>query len=172
MCWWSDFGLSVKKIIIIILMTNMFIKLSLNSKILITTSSKETAGTPAEVRVKLPCFLFKLLGQLMWLEQNLGNKLVMCCPLRHSPGFIPENLGKESEFLHFPYHCDSLFCSTPWQFFLHKYRDWRRKDKEESPRFASQTYGLLVPSTAALTADVHWHSFKSLSSSELFILIN
>lgn len=46
----SDCGLSVKNIVIIILMTNTFIKLCLNSKTLITSSSKETAGTPAEVR--------------------------------------------------------------------------------------------------------------------------
>lgn len=94
-------------------MTNMFIKISLNSKTLITSSSKETAGTPTEVRVKLPCFfLFKLLGQLMWLEQNLGSKSAMCRPLRHSPGFLPENLGKESVSHHCHCRCDSLFLSS------------------------------------------------------------
>lgn len=69
--FWSDFGLPEgEKIVIIILMTNMFIKLSLNSKTLITSSSKETAGTPAEVRVKLPCFFIQTVGtvNVAWAE--------------------------------------------------------------------------------------------------------
>lgn len=66
----SDFGLSVKKIVIIILMTNTFIKLSLNGKTLITSSSKEAAGTPGRSQGETSLFFIQTVGtvNVPWAE--------------------------------------------------------------------------------------------------------